>query len=98
MTELLAKNLPRVARKTNLGYNQTMTTRREKLKAIQEAYAKWEESVKFTSMTGASDEDESRIMAEIQTILQGNKPQSEQHPLSLVHGGYCTHFSWLERR
>jgi len=54
-----------------------MTTRREKLKAIQEAYAKWEESVKFTSMTGASDEDESRIMAEIQTILQGNKPQSE---------------------
>ena len=54
-----------------------MTTRREKIKAIQEAYAKWEESVEFTSETGASEEDESRIMAEIQTILQGNKPQSE---------------------
>lgn len=54
-----------------------MTTRREKIKAIQEAYANWEEQTKFTSMTGASDEDESKIMAEIQTILQGNKPQSE---------------------
>ena len=54
-----------------------MTSRREKIKAIQEAYAKWEESVEFTSETGASEEDESRIMAEIQTILQGNKPESE---------------------
>jgi len=54
-----------------------MATRREKIKAIQEAYARWEETAKFESMTGASDEDESRIMAEIQTILQGNKPQSE---------------------
>jgi hypothetical protein len=54
-----------------------MPTRREKIKAIQEAYSKWEETVKFTSDTGASDEDESKIMAEIQTILQGNKPQSE---------------------
>lgn len=52
-------------------------SRRDKIKAIQEAYAKWEESVEFTSETGASEEDESRIMAEIQTILQGNKPQSE---------------------
>ena len=54
-----------------------MTTRREKLKAIQEAYAKWEEGVAFTSETGASDEDESKIMDEVSTILQGNKPQSE---------------------
>jgi len=54
-----------------------MATRREQIKAIQEAYAKWEESVKFTSETGASDEDETVIMDEIQTILQGNKPQSE---------------------
>jgi hypothetical protein len=54
-----------------------MTSRREKIKAIQEAYAKWEEGVTFTSNTGASDEDESKIMGEIQTILQGNKPQSE---------------------
>jgi len=54
-----------------------MTTRREKIKAIQEAYARWEEQTKFTSMTGAADEDESKIMAEIQTILQENKPQSE---------------------
>ncbi len=50
--------------------------RREKLKAIQEAYAKWEETVEFKSDTGASDEDEARIMEEISTILQGNKPQS----------------------
>jgi len=54
-----------------------MATRREQIKAIQEAYANWEKDVKFTSETGASDEDESLIMAEIQTILQGNKPQSE---------------------
>ena len=54
-----------------------MTSRREKIKAIQEAYAKWEETVQFTSPTGASDEDESKIMEEIQTILQGNKPKSE---------------------
>lgn len=51
--------------------------RREKLKAIQEAYAKWEEKTKFTSETGASDEDEAKIMDEITTILQGTKPQSE---------------------
>ncbi len=49
--------------------------RREKQKAIQEAYAKWEEGVKFTSETGASDKDESKIMDEISTILQGNKPE-----------------------
>lgn len=54
-----------------------MTSRRDKLKAIQEAYANWEKDVKFTSETGASEEDESRIMAEIQTILEGNKPKSE---------------------
>jgi|DEB19_MinimDraft_3_1074340.scaffolds.fasta_scaffold10536_2 hypothetical protein len=54
-----------------------MPSRREKIKAIQEAYARWEEGVTFTSNTGASDVDESKIMDEIQTILQGNKPQSE---------------------
>jgi hypothetical protein len=54
-----------------------MPTRQEKIKAIQEAYSKWEENVKFISETGASDEDESKIMTEISTILQGNKPQSE---------------------
>ena len=71
------KNQRLVAETNKLGYNQKMPTRREKIKAIQEAYSKWEETVKFTSDTGASDEDESKIMAEIQTILQGNKPQSE---------------------
>jgi len=49
--------------------------RREKQKAIQEAYSKWSEKVEFTSETGASNEDESKIMEEISTILQGNKPQ-----------------------
>jgi hypothetical protein len=49
--------------------------RREKQKAIQEAYSKWEEKIKFTSETGASDEDEAKIMDEISTILQGNKPE-----------------------
>lgn len=52
-------------------------SRRETIRAIQEAYSKWEEKVKFTSETGGSEEDESKIMDEIQTILQGNKPQSE---------------------
>lgn len=76
--EPLERNPLRVAvRKTKLGYNKTMTTRREKIKAIQEAYAKWEETVEFTSPTGASPEDESKIMEEIQTILQGNQPKSE---------------------
>ena len=51
--------------------------RRDKIKAIQEVYSKWQEGVKFTSETGASDEDEAKIMNEISTILQGNKPQSE---------------------
>lgn len=50
-------------------------SRRDKIKAIQEAYSKWEEGVKFTSETGASDEDESKIMNDISTILQGNKPE-----------------------
>ena len=77
MMELRVKNQRQVAEINKLGYNQIMTTRREKIKAIQEAYARWEEQTKFTSMTGAADEDESKIMAEIQTILQENKPQSE---------------------
>ena len=64
----------RLAKRTKLGYNQIMS-RRDRLKAIQEAYSKWEEGVKFTSETGASDEDESKIMDEITTILQGNKPE-----------------------
>lgn len=52
-------------------------SRQETLRAIQEAYAKWQEKTEFTSETGASDEDEAKIMNEISTILQGNKPQSE---------------------
>jgi hypothetical protein len=52
-------------------------SRQDTLKAIQEAYAKWSEKVEFTSETGASDKEESEIMAQISTILQGNKPQSE---------------------
>ena len=71
------KNQRLVAEINKLGYNQIMPTRQEKIKAIQEAYSKWEENVKFISETGASDEDESKIMTEISTILQGNKPQSE---------------------
>jgi hypothetical protein len=50
-------------------------SRRDRLKAIQEAYSKWEEGVTFTSETGASDEDEAKVMDEISTILQGNKPE-----------------------
>ena len=50
-------------------------SRRETQKAIQEAYAKWFEKVEFTSETGASDEDETKLMEEISTILQGNKPE-----------------------
>ena len=63
-----------LAKRTKLGYNQIMS-RRDKIKAIQEAYSKWEQGVKFTSETGASDEDEAKIMDEISTILQGNKPE-----------------------
>ena len=68
------KNQRLVAERNKLGYDQIMS-RRDKLKAIQGAYAKWEEQVKFTSETGASDEDEAKIMNEISTILQGNKPE-----------------------
>ncbi len=50
-------------------------SRRDKIKAIQEAYSKWEKGVKFTSETGASDEDEAKVMDEISTILKGNKPE-----------------------
>ena len=49
--------------------------RQEKLRAIQMAHLKWSESAKFTSEIGASDEDESKIMDEITTILKGNKPE-----------------------
>ena len=64
----------RLAKRTKLGYNQIMS-RRETQKAIQEAYSKWSEKVEFTSETGASDKDEAKIMDEISTILQGNKPE-----------------------
>ncbi len=50
-------------------------SRRDKIKAIQEAYSKWEQGVKFTSETGASDEDEAKVMDEITIILKGNKPE-----------------------
>jgi hypothetical protein len=50
-------------------------SRRDRLKAIQEVYSKWQEGVQFVSETGASDEDEAKIMDEISTILQGNKPE-----------------------
>ena len=50
-------------------------SRRDRLKAIQEAYSNWQEGVKFTSETGASDEDEAKVMDEITTILKGNKPE-----------------------
>jgi hypothetical protein len=50
-------------------------SRRDKIKAIQEVYSKWEEGIKFTSETGASDEDEAKVMDEISTILKGNKPE-----------------------
>jgi hypothetical protein len=50
-------------------------SRRETQKAIQEAYSKWAEKVKFTSYTGADEADETVLMQEIQTILQGNKPE-----------------------
>jgi hypothetical protein len=50
-------------------------SRRDTQKAIQEAYSKWSEKIEFTSETGASDEDETKIMNEISTILQGNKPE-----------------------
>ena len=68
------KNQRLVEKRTKLGYNQIMS-RRDRLKAIQEAYSKWEEGVKFTSETGASDEDEAKVMDEITTILKGNKPE-----------------------
>ena len=51
-----------------------MTTDRNKtLKAIQQAYKKWEKETEFTTVEGASDEDEGKIMDTIQTILEKNK-------------------------
>ena len=50
-------------------------SRRDRLKAIQEVYSKWQEGVQFVSETGASDEDEAKVMDEITTILKGNKPE-----------------------
>ena len=74
MTEQPVKSQRQVAETNKRGYNQIMS-RRDKIKAIQEAYSKWEEGVKFTSETGASDEDEAKVMDEISTILKGNKPE-----------------------
>ena len=74
MTEHPVKSQRQVAETNKRGYNQIMS-RRDKIKAIQEAYSKWEEGVKFTSETGASDEDEAKVMDEISTILKGNKPE-----------------------
>lgn len=51
-----------------------MTTDRNKLlKEIQSAYKEWEKGVEFTTVEGASDEDEAKIMDKIQTILEKNK-------------------------
>lgn len=73
MMEQPVKN-QHLPKRTKLEYNQIMS-RRETQKAIQEAYSKWSEKVEFTSDTGASNEDELKIMDEISTILQGNKPE-----------------------
>ena len=37
-------------------------TREERLRGIQREYEKWSEKVEFVSETGASDEDESKLM------------------------------------
>lgn len=51
-----------------------MTTDRDKmLKEIQSAYKEWEKNTEFTTVEGASDEDEGKIMDTIQTILEKNK-------------------------
>ena len=47
---------------------------REKLlKEIQTAYKKWSKNTEFTTTEGASDEDEAKIMDEIQTLIEKNK-------------------------
>ena len=51
-----------------------MTTDRNKmLKEIQSAYKEWEKNTDFITTEGASDEDESKIMDSIQTILAKNQ-------------------------
>ena len=46
---------------------------REKLlKEIQASYKKWSKDTEFTTVEGASEEDEAKIMDEIQTLIEKN--------------------------
>lgn len=47
--------------------------RNKLLKEIQSAYKEWEKSVEFTTIDGASDADEAKIMDKIQTIIEKNQ-------------------------
>ena len=47
---------------------------REKLLLeIQKAYKDWSKDVEFTTVDGASDEDEAKIMDTISTLIEKNK-------------------------
>lgn len=51
-----------------------MTMDRDKLlKEIQSAYKNWSKDVEFTTLEGASDEDENKIHDQIQTLLDKTK-------------------------
>lgn len=68
-----------------------MTMDRDKLlKDIQQAYKAWSKETEFTTLEGASDEDENKILDQIQTLLDKTKQQFIIKTLSLRHGGYCT--------
>lgn len=43
------------------------------LKEIQGAYKKWSKDVEFTTLEGASDKDEEKILDQIQTLLDKDK-------------------------
>jgi len=43
------------------------------LKDIQSAYKKWSNEVEFTTLEGASDEDEAKLLDQINTLVQETK-------------------------
>ena len=74
-----------------------MTKRDQELKEIQAAYREWmSTNPKFINEQSATPEDELRLLEMIRTRLEKTKQQSEQYPLFLAHGGYCSKISRAE--
>ena len=67
-------------------------SREQKLQAITDNYL-----ANAVDFDGLTDEEESKIMDGVSTILKNNKQQLKMYPLLCIYGGYCTKTHRIKR-